>query len=435
MPASRVTTGCPFGLRLVFVLALVVASLVVVAPTAALAQSVQRIAAVVNDDVVTGNELLERIDLAIIFSGLEDSGDTRRRLAPQVLRRVIDERLQLQEAERLGVSVAEAEIDDAVSRIAQPNGMSVQQLYGYLRRRGVEPDTLRRQVRAEIAWAKLVRRELGPRVVVTDEQVDIELAAQQAATEEELLLSEIVLPVYAPEEEDEALAEAEELIRAVEEGAEFSALASQVSTAGSAEEGGDLGWVRLSSLPAALRPAVAGLEPGGISEPVRSSAGIHIFHVRDRRTASSAGGSGESIRLSQVFFPLSENAGGDAVEQTLDEARALRPQIATCGDLQAQADRLDAPSSGDLGWLRLDELPAALADIVAGLPPETVSEPVRSRAGVHLLMVCDTEDGSQGEAQREDVRNRLEQEQVQRLANRYLRDLRKDAFIDVRVEF
>ncbi|MDF1585707.1 peptidylprolyl isomerase [Marinimicrococcus flavescens] len=248
----------------------------------------QRIVAVVNDGVITSRDLSERVGLAAVSSGLPEDPETRRRLAAQVLRGLIDEQLQLQEAKRQNVQVEEEEIDRAFASIAERNQMSPEQLVEVMRARGLAPDTLREQIHAQLAWIKVVNRDLRSRVVVTREQVDLALRAGQSGGAE-LLLSEILLPVYAPEQEAAVMKDAADLVRALRSGAEFAELARQISVARSAQAGGQVGWVPTGSLAPELRSAVAGLEAGQIAEPLRTPQGIHILRVDDRRSSTRSG--------------------------------------------------------------------------------------------------------------------------------------------------
>ena len=159
----------------------------------------QRIAAVVNDEVVSVRDLSDRLELVMLTSSIRDSEQARARLAPQVLRGLIEESLQLQEANRLGLEVTEAEIQNALASIAERNQLTVERMRSYLVESGVNFETLLRQVRAQIAWIKVVNRVIRPTVTVTVDQLD--LAVQEARRSEgqpEYLLSEIVLPVDSP---------------------------------------------------------------------------------------------------------------------------------------------------------------------------------------------------------------------------------------------
>lgn len=268
-------------------------------PHAPAAQAVaQRIAAVVNDDVITSQDLIDRLNLALATTGLPDDPATRQQLASQVLRGIVDEKLQLQEAERLGLRVTEAEIDQALQTIATRNNTTREELLRYLEARGVDPRTLREQLRAQIAWIKVIGREVRPRVVVSHDQVEFALKRAANAGGEEILLSEILLPVYDRAQEATVLREAEELLRTLRAGVDFGALASQVSASPSAENRGDLGWVSTGALNPELRARLSALAPGQISDPILGPNGVQIFLVRDRRERPAAGAADrERVRL------------------------------------------------------------------------------------------------------------------------------------------
>lgn len=259
-------------------------------PVAWAQASPQRIVAVVNDDVITSQDLIDRLALALATSGLPNNPESMQRLAPQVMRGLVDEKLQLQEAARLNLTVSEQEIDNAMDTIAQRNKTNRAELVRFLTDRQLNPRTLREQLRAQIAWIKVVGRVLRPRIVVTQEQIDLALKHNVAATADtEVLLSEIALPVYDRAQEASVLQDARGLVDSIRSGADLSALARQVSAAASAENGGDLGWVRESAISSDLRPQIAGLKVGQVSEPIVSASGVHIFEVRDRRTSAPTG--------------------------------------------------------------------------------------------------------------------------------------------------
>jgi peptidyl-prolyl cis-trans isomerase SurA len=206
-----------------------------VAQQAARSLQPQRIAAVVNDDVVSLRDLTERLQLVMVTSGVQDTPEARQRLAPQVLRSLIEETLQLQEAERLDIDVAPAEVEQALEAIAERNNLSAEQMRNLLSRNGVALQTLDRQLEAQIAWVKVVNRLIRPRVSVTVDQLEMAVQEfQESQGQPELLLSEIVLPVDNPQQEAEVAADARRLAETLRAGADFGSLARQVSVAADA---------------------------------------------------------------------------------------------------------------------------------------------------------------------------------------------------------
>jgi peptidyl-prolyl cis-trans isomerase SurA len=397
----------------------------------------QRIAAVVNDRVVSLRDLTDRLELVMLTSGIPDSQQARARLAPQVLRSLIEETLQLQEAERLNITVNDQDIDRALGAIAERNNMSVDDLRRFLSDNGVNFATLLDQLRAQIAWVKVVNRQIRPQVNVTVDQLDLAVQeARQSQGQPEYLLSEIVLPIDSPDQAETVANDAVRLVQTLREGANFDSLARQVSAAASAERGGDLGWVRASVIPPELLSALEQLRPGEVSAPLRSPIGYHIFWLRDQRLSNTSvnNAAGDvQVSLTQILFPVNGSADASHLAALREQAANLRDRLETCDDMVKVAEQLAAPASGELGWLRVADLPADLAQAVLDLPVGQVSQPLEGPAGIHLLMVCDRRDPEGLATDRDQIAQDLEQERLDRLARRYLRDLRKAAFVEVRL--
>ena len=396
----------------------------------------QRIAAVVNDEVVSVQDLNDRLDLVTFTSGVDNTPEARQGLTPQVLRGLVEESLQKQEAKRLGIRVEDEEMEQALATIAQRNNMDVPAMQQLLANARVNLSTLSAQVRSQIAWVKVVNQRVRPRVNVTVDQID--LAVQEARLSEqqpEYLLSEIVLPVDNPTQDEAVAADARRLIQAVSNGGSFENLARQVSAAASAEQGGDLGWLRGSVIPAELLGALEQLQPGQVSEPLRSPVGYHVFWLRDRRLAAAQplADAQVEVLLSQILFTYGEGQGSQDTAGLVRQAVAMRPQLQDCDVINRVATERQMPASGNLGWVRLGDVPPDFARALADLPVGTLSQPLQGPAGVHLIMVCDRRGEVQGAPERDEIAQRLETEQVERLARRYLRDLRKQAFVDIRL--
>ena len=394
----------------------------------------QRIVAVVNDEVISARDLNDRLQLVTLTSGIPDSEQARARLAPQVLRSLIEETLQLQEAERLEIAVEDAEIERALANIAERNQMTVEAMRRFFAQNSIDFATLLDQVRAQIAWVKVVNRQIVPRVTVTVDQLDMAVEeARRNEGEPEYLLSEMVLPVDNPAQAQVVAQDAARLVQTLREGASFESLARQVSAAASAETGGDVGWIRSSAIPQELRNTLESMREGEISEPIPSPVGYYIFLLRDRRLNQAAvdrTADDVEVELAQILFPVDAEADIDALRV---QAAELRDDIGDCAAMADTATELNAPESGRLGWLRVGDLPPTLRQAVSSLPVGQVSLPLDGPAGVHLLMVCDRRNAQAETPQREQIAERLQRERVERLARRYLRDLRKEAFVEVRL--
>jgi peptidyl-prolyl cis-trans isomerase SurA len=386
----------------------------------------QRIVAIVNDDAVTDRDVRQRLRLALLATGQRPSEEAAARLRPQVLRSLVDERLQRQEAERLGVTVADGDIETALDRIAANNGVSRDRLLDSLQSAGVDPSTLTRQIRAQLGWRQVVQRQLLPRVVVSDVQVAQRLQEINAGRPE-FRVAEIFLPVYDPADEQRVLRDAVRLREAVAGGADFSALAQQFSAAPSAERGGDLGWLAASSVPGELRQLIRQLPDGGVSRPVRTQDGVYLFRRLGFREESESRLAISLLRLDVA----GERVGGEPVASFAAEARA---RSSSCDELGAFARDVDGLTTERLDGVPPDRLEGRVATVALTQPEGVLSEPLRTAGGATaLVMVCGREGGA-GPEQRAQVEERLRGEALERLSTRYLRNLRRDAFIELRLE-
>ena len=311
-----------------FLIHLLLPMVILALPVSISAQE-QRIAAIVNDDVVSARDLNERLGLVLLTSQIPDQEQARARLSQQVLRGLIEEALQLQEAERLSIGVAPDELDRALADIAGRNEMSIEQLQGLLQSNDINPKTLLNQLRAQISWLKIVNQRLRPQVNVTVDQLEIAVEeAKRNQGQPEYLLSEIVLPVDNPSDEQRVASDAARLVQTLSEGASFEALARQVSASATARRGGDLGWVSASTIPRELVGALERLRPGDVSQPLRSPVGFFIFQLRDRRLGEApTTGEGEStpleVQLSQILIEANIRSDED-LSAKVEDAALLR---------------------------------------------------------------------------------------------------------------
>lgn len=246
------------------------------------------IAAVVNDQPITISAVADRMKLVMISSGMPNDPEVRAKVQPQVINILIDEALRLQEAQNSKITVDDAAIDQGMETIAQQNSMNRDQFMAVLRNAGINVKTLRDQIRAQVAWARVVEGKLSSQVEVSEFDVDMMTRnLQENIGKDEYLTAEIFLPVDSPAEENDVRKMAEGLAQQLRAGqARFSAVAGQFSQAAGASKGGDLGWVQEGQLAPELDEALRGLREGEITAPLRSLSGYHILLLRDRRPSA-----------------------------------------------------------------------------------------------------------------------------------------------------
>jgi peptidyl-prolyl cis-trans isomerase SurA len=265
-------------------LLLLAAGLLIVSSTAQAAQSTG-IAAVVNDQAISFNELNARLKLLMESSGIEDKPETRQRLGQQIIGVLVDEAIRLQEAANLELEVSDTEITQGLGALAAQNNMQPNQLLEMFKARGIKLSTLKKQVRSQIAWTKVIGRKVRPLVDVTERDVEAELGRMRDSIgKTQFLVSEIFLPVEKQEEDKDTRQTA---LRIKQEAAtdpnKFPRLARQFSRAAGAAKGGDIGWIQQGQLQDAMNAALMNLNAGQISQPVRSLTGYHIYFMRNKK--------------------------------------------------------------------------------------------------------------------------------------------------------
>lgn len=400
------------------------------------AQEVDRIAAVVNDEIVSIQDIEARTRMALVMSNLPDNIENRRRVVPQVIRKMIDERLQLQEATRLKISVNPAEVDNGIATVERQNRMPPGSLLSELRKSGIDPQAVREQIKADLAWIKVGSRLLQPTVRIGEEEIDDRLEGLKARQgRPEYLVGEIFLAVDAPRQEEEARNLGDRLIEQLRTGAPFAALARQFSQSPTAANGGQMGWVGDGQLEEDLNAVLAQMKPGTISKAIRSSSGYHILALVDRRIAGATGAAGETmVSLAQVVFPIPR--GKDAPPRQALAARAVEmtEPAKNCDELEAIGRRIHSPSSGRTPKVRLTELPVQSRQAAAELAVGKASQALDLPEGIQILMVCERDIAAAFVLPtRDTLRRNIEDERVDLLARRLLRDLRRAAFIDIRM--
>ncbi|HJS30798.1 MAG TPA: peptidylprolyl isomerase [Alphaproteobacteria bacterium] len=399
------------------------------------AQDVQRIVALVNDDVVSLYDLNSRLRLVLVSSNLPDTPENRRRIQPQIIRALIDEKLQRQEAERLGIGVTENELQQAVGRIEQANRLGRGGFQRFIEQNGVERSTVYEQVRTGLAWRKVVERRLRSTFDVSDDEIDEQLARLQSAQgSAENLLAEIFLAVDTPEQDEEVRQTAQGLIDQMVRGAPFSAIAQQFSQSASAASAGDIGWVPVGQFDEAINNAIAPLQRGQITPPVRSVAGYYIYLLRDRRSTSGALPEDATVSLAQMVMALPRGAGDAEVRSQGELLQQVREIVKGCDDMERAAKELGAQFGGAPQRFRVGDLAPAIRPAVLRLKIGELSEPIRLDGGLLALMVCERDEPKNTNLpSREEIAEQITRQRLDLAARRYLRDLRRAAVVDIRV--
>jgi peptidyl-prolyl cis-trans isomerase SurA len=409
-------------------LALVAFLVVSMTGAAAVAQGVMRIAAVVNEDVISAYDLNQRVQMVLVTGRIPDTPENRRRLAEQVLRNMIDEQLQLQEAKRLNIRVSDEEIDALLAKLNAQNKVPAGTLEGLLTRANVDVNALRAKLRADDVWNKVLRERLQQQVFISDEEVDEELKRLKAVQYlPRHRVAEIFLPVDNPDSERQVRDLAERLMQQIRAGADFSALAREFSQSASAAVGGDLGWVTKGQLDPEIDQVLASTPEGQVAGPVQTLSGYHILLVIDRVVPSADGASDVVLDYTQLVLPVAQESG-DARQL----AQKIRSDVESCDDLHAAAAHTAGARIDDMKGTRLKNVPDAIRERIASLEVGETTEPIPTADGVLVATLCARKGGANTLPTREQIQNRLGNDRFNLLIQRYMRDLRQTAFVDIR---
>lgn len=409
--------------------ALALAILAAVPALPAAAQDIQRIAAIVNDEVISAQDLEQRIDVAVILSGLQNTAENRRRIRDQVLRAIITERLQLQEAARLKIPVTQDELNRAVTVVERQNRIPPGAFEESLRAQGIPVQSILSQIRAEVAWSKVVRRRVLPTVNISDEEIDAALNRhRQTQNQPEYLVSEIFLAVDSVQQEEEIRRTALRLAELVRAEQNFSAIARQFSQGTTASQGGDIGWVQPGVLAEEVDAVLPRLAPGQVSDPIRTTGGYYIVALRNRRTQGEAAAD-PTVTLRQIALPLPAQATQQDLQSLWNLANEIAGATRGCAEFERVAREVRSAGQFDLGRVPLSALSPQARQLIEVLPVGQPSQPVRAENAVLVYMVCDRAEGG---ISRDDIRDQLLQRRVELQARRILRDLRRDAVVEFR---
>jgi peptidyl-prolyl cis-trans isomerase SurA len=297
-----VKTGRKYGMQNILKIGLLSVLLFGAISVPAHAEKSVTIAAVVNEDAITWADVNDRLKLILASSGLPANKEFRERALPQVLSGLVEERLMMQEAARNEIEVSQEEIEMAFANIAAQNNFSPEQFAHLMRSQGIPQKTLFDQIEAQGAWTKVIQTVLRPQIDVTDTDVDVrQERLRQNIGKTEYLVSEIFLPVDNAKAEADIRKLATKLVGELRAGkAPFPAVAMQFSKAAGAEKGGSIGWVQKGQLPAELEEAIEKMNVEGISNPIRTPAGIHILQLRQTRMIEERTIPGREAILNQI---------------------------------------------------------------------------------------------------------------------------------------
>ena len=407
---------------------------------------VDRIVAVVNNEVVTSSELSERIAIAERQlkrqnTPVPDPGLLER----QVLERLVLEKAQLQMAKETGLRIDEVQLDRTLAKIAENNKMTLAAFRQTLERDGLKFDRFREEIRNEIMVTRLREREVDDKIQISDSEIDLYLAeaegpaASQGDVEFNFAHVLIRLPEQAtPESIQAARGRAEKVIAEAKGGADFARLVASFSDAPDALTGGNMGWRALDRLPEVFAGALKELRPGEVTPVLRSPAGFHVLKLLERRGAASPLSTApvQQTHARHILIKTNEVVSENDAKRRLAD---LRERIVNGADFaemaRAQSEDSTATKGGDLDWIYRGDTVPDFERAMDELKPGQISQPVKSPFGYHLIQVIDRRVADVStERRRLQARQALRERRADEAYQDWLRQLRDRTYVELRLE-
>lgn len=407
------------------------------ADTSASVQKLDKIIAIVNNGVITQNELNQQ--LAMIK---HQATQNKVKLPPsnvlrkQVLQHLIDVDMQLQMAKRAGIQISSQEVDDAIKKIADRSHITIAQLRQKVEAGGLSYKQYRSNISKEITIARLQQEAVGKDIMINDQQVSNYLSTikNQSKSNLEYHVKNILIPLPdapTPTQVEQAKRQATDLVKKLRAGADFSMQAMAESSGQSALEGGDLGWRHMAALPDVFASSVAALKKGQISNPIRTPNGFHIIKLVGVRGSSNT----DAITLYHVRHILLLADAKHTPQQVKQEIDKLRQQLeqgskfSTLAEKYSQ-DKRSATKGGDLGWVHLGELPPSFNKAIVSMKDGQISQPIRTANGWSLVQVLASRVVKQNKAiERQKIRQYLYQRKFNQEVQNWLQKLRGSTYI------
>jgi peptidyl-prolyl cis-trans isomerase SurA len=402
---------------------------------------VDRIVAVVNDEVITSIDLTDRVTL--VTKQLQRQGSqlpASEVLSRQILERMINDLLQAQLAKETGIKVDDATLDRTIERIAQENQLSMSDFRSALERDGVKYPRFREDIRNEILLARLREREVENGIVVTDAEVDTEMAriSREAQSDSEFNIAHVLVlvpPQATPDQIEQRRRKAMLALSELRRGNNFAQVAATYSDAPDALQGGTLGWRPSARLPALFLETLEKLKDGEVSDIMRSPNGFHIVKLLEKRGKTAATG----VQQTHVRHILLRAREGLSSAEAREKLARLRERILGGADFaelaKQQSEDSSAAKGGDLGWVAPGDTVQEFERVMNGLRDKEVSPPIQTPFGWHLVQVMERRsdelsDDRKKVAARQAIRARKADEAFQD----WLRQSRDRAFVENRYD-
>lgn len=402
----------------------------------AAAKSGLGIAAVVDGDAITSYDVQARMRFVITTTKLTNSDDVIKRIYPQIIRSLIDEKLRIKEAANNNIVIKDSAVKRAIAAMEVKRNMKIGNIFKMLEKKKVPKETFIGQVRSQLAWNKLMIKKIRPKIKIDDEEIKIAQKRFSISTvNQELEIALLTLPVDKKSREAETRRLIEKLSGEMRAGASFEELSRQFSSA-AAVSGGKIEtfWVRPGQLDPVVAKALSSVRAGSITPPLRTPDGYTIVKVYNTRALKDADEKERQVEFKDILLKLKPDADNDEAKVLLSIGEEMAKNPGSCEEkgFAGIEDLDDFAIDMAMKEKRMSELSTAVRAIIEGLKIGDISAPFATDRGIQLYMLCGRKDAPPVSADIERVRLLLFQQKMELEAQKYIRNLRRDAYIEVR---
>lgn len=397
------------------------------------------IVAVVDEQAISSFDVENRIKFIISTTGISKSPDVVANIKPQVIRSLVDEVIQLQEAKNNDIIVSDNDIKQAISDIEQARGIPAGGIERILAENNVPTKTFHDQVRAQIAWGRLLAKKVRPRIRINDDEVELakKIAPQTSISStiniKEVEIAVINLPVDKPKQEAEIKKLGDRLYAEIRRGASFEEVARQFSAGGDTKPF----WIRPEDLAQNVAGAIKGIKEGDITAPIRANNGfsiIKLYKIKSEKKNTGNANNDTEITFKEIILKLKSPSDNQEADILLQIGKEVAKNPGNCDERTVAG--IEEPENFDIKVNMLSaprsQLPSALRVISDNLKVNEISTPFASAEGIKLYMLCGEKELKGVQVSIDKIKENIFRQKFDLEAHKYLRNLRKAAFIDVR---
>ena len=399
----------------------------------AIGQSSLNIVAIVNDEIISDYDLQSRIDFILFSSGLPNNPNERKGIRYRILNNLINQKLMLQQAKQKKINVSRKQIGEFIGQVEKQNGMLKGNMAKLLNKNNMDTLTYERQVEAKIAWGQIIRNKLAKSGELDEKNINAQIRLiRNYKGRPEYLVAEIFISFDAGRSDLKEQQLVNRLYQQIKDGTPFGQVARSFSESASAARNGNLGWIREDQLDPNLAKIISNLQRDELSVPVKAPDGYYILLLKNKRLAHGLILGETSVSIQQILLPLKNNAVKSEVQAQLTLAQSISRSVQNCKDMEALEKEIGIPKTGKILGVKLSNLLPSIRKATQNLDIGKASNPIRSKAGILILMVCSRTFDEDEEKARRRVAQYISQRRAELISRRELLDLRRSAFIETR---